>query len=264
MRKVLLFLLFIVLTMRCGSQHIKTEKNDPILNKTDNQTELLPGLWMSDSYLRKIEMTRSVYVNKNSEPKILGFLFKQENLKSSDALLYGFTSHEGGIEIPIYFSHSSNKFVRDEKRISKSSNFNEPFELNLIDNNKLEVKFFQNNRTEIYRKVEDEQTELRRVLFEGGFKSIDNNGKFTFNRTGTLTGFDGKMTFEVVFDFGLDIEFDAIVMYKEKEGGNWSDGEMYKYEFDSDTLKLYHVNTNWETMNHKVGELRYKLKMIKP
>ncbi len=258
MRSVL-FVLGIVLAVGCGGQNTKNQISESV----DKQSELLVGSWMSDMYLQKIEETRSVYANKDSEPKILGLLFKEENLKSDNALLYGFTSHEGGIEIPIHLNPSGDKFLYDEERANKSSNFNNPFELNLIGNNKLEVKFFQNQRTEIYRKVKDEQTELRRLLFEGDFKSIDDGKKFSFNRTGTLAGFDEKMTFEVIYDFGLNIEFDAIVMYKKIEAGNWSDGEVYKYEFNSDTLKLYHVNANWETLNYEIGELRYELKMVK-
>jgi hypothetical protein len=256
--RILLLALGIVLTSGCGGQNVKTENENQISGKPNKQSELLIGLWMSDMFLNKIEATKSVYINKSSEPKILGFMVKGENLKSNSATIYMFTSHEGGIEIPIYFNNSINKFVYDEKRSVQSSNFNESFELNLIDNNKLEVKF-RNNHKEMYRKVEGEQDELRRLLFEGEYISIDNNKKFTFNRTGSLTGFDGKMSYEVIYDFGLNIEFDAIVIYKEKEGGNWPDGEIYKYEFDSDTLKLYFVNTNWETMNHKIGGLSHKL-----
>ncbi len=255
--------LYVMLTMRCGSQHVKVEKSTPILDETEEQIELLSGLWMSDSYLQKVEKTKSVYANKSSEPKILGFLLKSENLKSDSAYIFGFTSHEGGYEIPICFNSSKSKFAYDPKRINQSSNFIDPFELNLIDSNKLEIKFLQNNHSEVYRKVHDVQSELRRILFEGEFRSSDSKKDFIFAHNGTLTGFENEANFEVIYDFGLNIEFDAIVMYKGNKNGNWSDGEIYKFEFVSDTLKLYRVNTNWENMDHKIEDFGYKLKRIK-
>lgn len=260
MRLSLLALGFI-LNVGCGGQNIKTENEDQIADRS-KQSERLLGTWMSDRYLNEIQASRSVYKNQTSEPKILGFMVRKENLKSNEASLDGFNSHEGGIEIPIYFNSSINKFIYDETKSNHFSNFNESFELKLLDNDKLEMRF-ENGSKEIYRKVEDIETELRRLLFEGEFISIDDNKRFIFDRAGSLRGLNGKKSFEVIYDFGLNIEFDAIIIYNEKEGRSWSDGEIYKYEFDSDTLKLYYVNTNWVTMDHKVGELRYKLKKTK-
>jgi hypothetical protein len=261
--KVIFLIALCATATGCDGQRVNKKKDDLVAEKKNNLASLLSGYWMSDSYLKKLEETKSVFANRNNESDVLGFLLKKENLKSDTACIFAFNSHEGGIEMPIHFDPSTNKFVSDSERNGEPVSFTEAFQLNLLNDKKIELNFLKTKQSRIFRKVPDIQSELRRILFEGVFESIDNKKKFSFTNTGEVTGFGDRRNFEVIYDFGLNIEFDAIALYNGKESGNWSDAEIYKYEINSDTVKLYHVNTNWENMNHKIDDLRYVLKRIK-
>jgi hypothetical protein len=61
-----------------------------------------------------------------------------------------------------------------------------------------------------------------------------------------------------VYDFGLGIGYDAIVLFDSMKGGNWND-DMYKFEIKADTLKLYKIKTDWDNLEHEVGDITYIL-----
>ncbi|MCZ8353594.1 MAG: hypothetical protein O9340_02590 [Cyclobacteriaceae bacterium] len=251
--KFFLFALVVFLTLACDGQNLKSKN----LKSSKFQTDSVTGIWISEVYLDEITKSKSIFEKRNLEPGMLGFEIKRSDLESKDLTLYGFTSHEGGIDIAINFNTKNNKFTFDNTASIKL--FNEPVEVNFINKQKLNLFFLNSKNLITYRKVTDLQTELRKILFEGEFESVIDKRKFSFNRKGFLKGFSNKLTFEVLYDFSSNLEFDAIIMYKDIDSNNISKGDVYTYKFDSDTLRLYYVKTNWETLEHRVEGLKFEL-----
>lgn len=264
MKNWFIIILIIAIAISCNNKGntINTESKsiDSIVNKEQliTQAKLLDGYWISNNYLSEIEKTKSIYLNRQYDSKLFGFTLDKKNLLSDTAYLNGFTDHEGGYGSPLIFDFKKNTFVNDLKRLEKSASLPDSFELQIINENLIEMvskaKFIDK-----YRKVVDDQTELRKILFAGNYTSTDSHKKFSFDKNGSLQGFDNKVYYELAYDFGEGISYDAIILYKSKKGGNWSDGDLYKFEFISDTLKLYHVKQNWESMQHTIEGLAYKL-----
>jgi hypothetical protein len=262
MSKILtgLFLTFVLAS--CDRNQSKTDKasDEEIIVNLDKKcvvelSEKLDGLWISDNYLKNIKSNKSVYKSRKYGTKIQGFNLDKEMLQTDSAYLEGFTDHEGGYSSPIRYDNHKDKFVNDLARLSEYSTFPDPFELRYDGKNILEMYFPKTKTSDKYRKLDfDFQTELRKVLIAGRYKSIFNNSEIQFDNDGKVHNFQDFKYYELVFDFGLAIEYDAIVFFKTLEGGNWSDGEIYKFEIISNKLHLQHVKTNWETMEHEIGD----------
>ena len=119
----------------------------------------------------------------------------------------------------------------------------------------LEMYFQKTKSVDKYRNLNsDLQTELRKLLIAGKYKMTNNNSEVKFDNDGTVQNFQGFKYYELVANFGLAIEYDAIVFFNSLEGGNWSDGEIFKFEIVSGELHLQHVQTNWDTMEHTISE----------
>jgi hypothetical protein len=265
MNKLFMLISVFVAITACSTQNNKsnnsTEPSETIkIDKKQliKQAELLDGYYLSDNYLKNIEKTRSIYLNREYKTKLFGFTLKKENLLSDSAGLFGYTVHEGGLDCPLIFDFDKSIFVNDLKSVKEFDDIKEPFELSLTADNIVQMYFPESKQTDLYRKVTDDQTELRKILFEGEYLSGDQQNKYSFKRDGSLKGFDDKKYYEVVYDFSLGIEYDAIIFFNKKRG-NWSDGDMYKYEFSSDTLKLYHIKTDWDNLEHKIGDITFTL-----
>lgn len=267
MNRLIIVLLILVFTTGCNSQNneINSKTNSTDNNNFDKtqlikQAALLDGEWLHDNYLRNIEKTKSIYLNRNLDSLLFGFTLNKENLLSDTAFLFGYTVHEGGYGNPIIFDFQKNKFVSDSKRLKDNSGIpSVPFELTVINDSIVDMFYPEFKITDTYRKVTDIQTGLRKILFAGNYISIDKKRKFSFDKNGNLKGFDNYVYYDLAYDFGEGIEYDALIFFKTKAGGNWSMGDVYKFEFVSDTIKLYYVKTDWENMEHKIGGLTYTL-----
>ena len=130
--------------------------------------------------------------------------------------------------------------------------------MNPRDTNLLELKFA--NRGEVYRKITDDQTELRRILFEGTFKNINKSGEvIQFKKDGQVIGIDNLKYFTLVYDFVEGINFDACILTI-KPDDFWINGEAFHYKINQDTLRLYRINLDTIGVDHKIGELKHLLK----
>jgi hypothetical protein len=257
MKRVLLFLL--ILSVGCDKN-----RDSKTTNKVDNDLRItiadqLDGYWLSDSYLVDVDSSRSIYDSKNYQTKFWGFRLEKENLMSDSATINGFTEHEGGYGGSIEFDSIKKTFVNYIGNADESSFLNEPFELRLIDSTHLELDF--GKKKDRYRKISDEQIELRRLLFEGKFKDLmHNNQVIEFSRDGLIRGLDKQKYFELVFDFGEGINYDVSVFYPDKDSsGLWTNGDLFHFKITTDTLKLYRITPDWDEMNHTIGDLEYLL-----
>lgn len=260
MSKIITCLFLISVLASCGSNNTQTEIiQDKSKSNFDNQqaiklSEKLHGLWISDSYLENIKANKSIYLSRNYKTKILGFQLDKKNLLTDSAFLEGFTDHEGGYDSPIKYDNIKDQFIADTSRLSGFPGFSS-FELSYGGHMSLEMYFQKTKSVDKYRKLNsDLQTELRKLLIAGKYKMTNNNSEVKFDNDGTVQNFQGFKYYELVANFGLAIEYDAIVFFNSLEGGNWSDGEIFKFEIVSGELHLQHVQTNWDTMEHTISE----------
>ncbi|MFA7273870.1 MAG: hypothetical protein WC044_08375 [Crocinitomicaceae bacterium] len=246
------FFLTLILASCCDSNQKETEAiADPLVALS----EKLGGLWISDSYLKNIETTKSIYKSRKYATKIQGFNLDKKTLLTGTSNLEGFTEHEGGYSSPIHYDSTHHKFVNDLTRLSDYPFFPEPFDLN-FDGKKILTLYFPKTKTaDRYRKLDfGFQTELRKLLIAGKYKSSNKNSAIQFDQDGTVHNFKGFHYFELIADFGLAIEYDALVFYTTAKGGNWSDGEIYKFEIIANRLQLQPIKANWETMEHEISD----------
>ena len=274
MSKIITCLFLISVLASCGSNNTQTEIiQDKSKSNFDNQqaiklSEKLHGLWISDSYLENIKANKSIYLSRNYKTKILGFQLDKKNLLTDSAFLEGFTDHEGGYDSPIKYDNIKDQFIADTSRLSGFPGFSS-FELSYGGHMSLEMYFQKTKSVDKYRKLNsDLQTELRKLLIAGKYKMTNNNSEVKFDNDGTVQNFQGFKYYELVANFGLAIEYDAIVFFNSLEGGNWSDGEIFKFEIVSGELHLQHVQTNWDTMEHTISEeiliLEWELQSLTP
>ncbi len=264
MNKLIILTLTLLLMNSCGEtseNEIESEADVQNIDKSEliKEADYLDGFWLIDNYLSNIEKTKSIYHNRDYGTLLYGFVLQKDNLITDSPYLYGFTDHEGGYDAPLIFNYKKNKFENDLSRTKKFDSFQQPFVLMPVNDSLIDIVYTQTKQKEAYRKVVDIQTELRRILFEGKYVLTHSDEKVSFNRNGKLTGFQDKIYFELVADFGLGIQYDAIILFDDNKKSNWSDGDLYKFEFVSDTIKFYHVETEWENLNHEVGGLVYEL-----
>ncbi len=155
------------------------------INHRKNLADRLGGYWISDDYLNNIKNSHSIYPNRDYITMVWGFKLETENLMSDSAYMNGFTIHEGGYNFSIKFDSAKNCFVHDNSIIEIYSH-NSPFTITLLDSGFLELDF--GNKKEVYRKVIDDQTELRKLLFEGQFIDLKTNKKIEFSADGSVKG----------------------------------------------------------------------------
>lgn len=261
MNKILTGLLLTIILVSCDNRPTTTEnlqdesKNIIDIKPIVELSQSLHGLWISDNYLNNIEKNKSIFLSRKYDTEIQGFYLDKIALQTDSAFLEGFTDHEGGYSSPIIYDNEKGKFVNDMARLPDYATFPDPFELNFDGNGKIEMYLPKTKKTDTYRKVKSNfQTEIRRLLIAGNYKTINNNSEIQFVDNGQVHNFKDFKYYELVADFGLNIEYDAIVFFKTLKGGNWSDGEIYKFEFISNSLHLQHVKTNWETMEHEISD----------
>ena len=248
-------LLILILGVGCNQ---RTDNSTVDNNSKKNLADRLDGYWLSDSYLTNISNSRSIYTDRDYRTKFWGFTLNKENLMSDSAYINGFTIHEGGYGSGIKYDSIKNCFIKDLSMIDEYSFIKEPFKMTLLDSGHLELDF--GNKKEIYRKVNDDQTELRKLLFEGQFRDIKTNKIIEFSADGTVGGLDKHKYFELVYDFGEGIFYDASIFYPNQDSsGRWTNGDMYHFKINSDTLKLYKITPDWDMMDHKIGDLEYLL-----
>jgi hypothetical protein len=250
----------------CTSQEEKVEDNlreninveAEIKLENKNLVDLannLNGYWYSANYIKNIEKYKSIYLSRKYDTKIQGFHLNKKYLRSGSGDLKGFTGHEGGYDSPISYDKQKNKFVNDISRLSKYDFFKDPFELNYDGQNMIEMYFPKAKSSDKYKRVPvDIQSELRKILIAGKYKAIYDNSKVKFDSDGKVHNFKGFKYYELVNDFVEGIDYDAILFFKSRDGGNWSVAEIYKFEIISTTLRLQEVKTDWDNFNHIVGD----------
>lgn len=223
------------------------DRNSSKEEQGDNKThfEAFNGRWMTENYLKGIEKDKSIYQHRNYSTLFYGFDLRKENLASNDPVIYGFTDHEGGFEVPVKWNKANNAFTgNDGVRNLEMKTTGE----------KLELYFPQSKKTETYRKIRtDIATALREAVITGTYHTSDNH-TIQLSANGTVRGFEDYAYYELIFDFTEGIYYDAVVFFKNPKGGNWSEGELYQYRINENNLLLTPVITDWDNLEHQVGD----------
>lgn len=244
---------FIIIS--CKNQGTELIPREPIedsetiqeLSKEENNYsyEYLEGLWISDNYFKGIEKNKSIYKHRKYETTFFGFRLKNENLKSKYPILYGFSDHEGGFDISL--KHN----VPNEQLVSNNKSYN--FEIK-TNGDTLELYFPKTKKAEFYRKMKtDEESALREILFAGKYNSL-NNQIITLAANGQVKGFYDFRYYELVYDFTEGINYDVVIFYKNPKGGNWSQGELYYYLIEENSIILHPVITDWDNLEHEISD----------
>ncbi len=224
------------------------------------QAKALSGYWLSDSYTQAIEQSKSVYASREYTTKLFGFILSEPELRADTAYLNGFTEHEGGYGCRLRFDPATNQFASDTQ--TENSYFSSsPFTLVLKNPHTLHMNFTLSGKTDTYRKVPAEDTELRRILFAGMYQDSLSGKEIVFQANGKVTGFGKHSFYTLVYDFGEGINYDTVIFFADASQKNnvWDSGDMYHFKRTKNTLTLYKITPNWETMEHTVDSNGYTL-----
>lgn len=255
LRTEFLFVLITILLVSCNNKAADIENDseepaekteEPGFSEIKYQANQLHGLWMGNDYLNAVEKDKSIYRHRKYSTRFFGFSLEENNLLTNNPVLYGFTDHEGGYDIFLEYDKEKQAFI--------SRDAIEKFEIKL-NNGIFEMYFPEYKRTEKYRKVKpDIESALRELLIAGKYKSPKHNETIILRADGKVTNFLDFEYYELIFDFTEAIEYDAIVFYSNKNGGNWSQGRVYTFEIIRGDIHMRHVETNWETHDHIISD----------
>lgn len=249
-------ILMFLLNLGCGNKPDQKESGVDA-NSREAVAEKLDGYWLSNDYLVNVSNSRSVYKSKDYQTRFWGFMLSKSNLMTNSPNIGGFTEHEGGYTCPIKYDSTRNCFVNDLTH-ERYTAVREPFVMTVLTDGNIQLDF--GDTKEEYRRVIDEQTELRRILFQGRFRNFETNATIEFSADGRTNGFGNKNYFELVYDFRGGFLYDLIIFYPSKDSsGIWSSGELFHFKIDNDTVKLYKITPDWERLEHTIGDLKYLL-----
>lgn len=235
-----------------GKESIPREQIEDVesiqeLNKKEdtNPFESMEGFWISDNYLKGIEKDKSIYKHRKYETTFFGFRLKNENLRSNHPVLYGFSVHEGGFDISLRYNMPNQQLVSNDESYD--------FEIRTKED-KLELYFPKTKKVESYRKMKtDKESALRKILFSGKY-STSGNQIITLTNDGQVKGFYDFKYYELIYDFTEGISYDAVIFYKNPKGGNWSQGTLYYYLIEENSIILHPVITDWDNLEHEISD----------
>ena len=216
-------------------------------------SNLLAGYWISDDFLTRTERSKSVFATREYSSKLFGLALETENLLGDEPYLDGFTEHEGGYGTPLKFNTVKGVFENDMEKLEPYSFLNEPFEVHLRDQNTLEIRYGIDSIKELYRRVADVQTSLRRTLFEGIYINPVSSERVEFKRDGQLNGIPSKQRFEVLYDFeSAGYQFDVVSFLADGQVAQ----DTYHYRIKKDTLSLFSIEGDFPEFS--IGEKKYQ------
>lgn len=258
MRKTLLLIVSLVFIASCnqGNKAVNQEAGSTdsltVQTRKSEMAERMNGLWISDSYLREIEKSKSIYQSRKYTTAWFAIQFEKENLSGEKPALYGMTEHEGGADCPLQFNKETFQFESTE---GNNFYYNDPFSISVDNAGLMEIKSANNAKTEHYRFSEDIQDAFRGILFNASYSFQDSLDKeLEFAVKGTVKGFEPYNYFELKFDFGEGFDYDLILFSTNKEENLYQNGRLFTYKFAGDVLTLNEVYPNWETMEHHISD----------
>ncbi|MDX2190210.1 MAG: hypothetical protein SFY32_10120 [Bacteroidota bacterium] len=259
-------LLILIFIISCNKQEDNKNIEITVKQNTEeikiaikNRADSLNGYWLSDIYLQKIVQTKSIYQNREYSTLFYAIRLDKNNLLTDSAYLASHDTHEGGFGTFLRFDTTKFCFTNNiSKNFEYSSTGKIPYYLDPLNESILELKYFDKDKVERYRKIVDVETELRKILFKGKYRFENNSNEVYFGIDGRIAGLDSNSYFEPIIDFTEGIEFDCIRTNYSKE--KIEKLNFYKFQFKKDTLLLYKIiNLNDENFDYKFQEVPIKL-----
>lgn len=213
----------------------------------------LSGTWMPEEYLMAVEHVKSIWGARDVTFSFFVFWLDKENLLSDSAAINGATEHEGGYTADLKFDSATGKFINDLDVQVPYRYIDEPFEIRLISTNLLEIYFINSNSRELYRKVNNLDEELNRILMAGNYTDIKTEETITLNADGTIVSTWNENHYALVYDFMEGIEFDAVQLYNDKERSSEFLNTLYHFKFSGDTLRLFPAVDQLGDFNYTIG-----------
>lgn len=217
----------------------------PVLSSAQDDTSFdsIPESFLNQDFLNAVDSLKSTYVLHASDLFLLGF--ELETKTPFQCTLRGYGKHEGGIEMDFYYDATKGYWQTDSSRTY-------PCQLFRQSSNELLFVEMQRNDSIHFKRYPNVDFALRSVLLSDVY--LNSLGDTVlFQNDGSLFGFgENTQHYDIIYDFGLGIEFDAICIFTSKKGGNWSDAELYHYQITEKHVIFYKIESDWEQLKHVI------------
>ncbi|MCS6934143.1 MAG: hypothetical protein NZM35_03200 [Chitinophagales bacterium] len=257
LRPCIFLLLIIVLFTGCKNKTVSTQAN--LIPLRHAVADSLNGTWMPEEYLLTVEQTKSIWKARDVNFSFFTFWLDKENLMSDSAILSGATEHEGGYLAYLQYDSTTGRFINNLNTGTGEPYIDEPFELRLIDSNRLEIFFTNSNTREVYRRVKDAQYALSSALIAGAYEDLSDHTVVVFHPDGKVESGWKEDHYALIFDFMEGIDFDAIELYNENESSSEFLNNLYHFAFSGDTLRLYSASDPLGTFQYQISNKPYKV-----
>lgn len=248
LKKTLAFLLALTVA-GCTSEpkkatHTEASVKQNKIERPLNSKNQLEGLWISDTYLSKIEKSKSIYASQEYNTAMLGFQIKNDSLQ-------GFNDYEGGFDAQLKYNAAKSKYEYDTKNLdTEFLALPEGFTVSLLQGNKLQLEF-TSGKKDVYRQINSTiDVEINGILFEGSYTDKLTNTGIEFSKNGSVTGMQGKTEYRILYIYDEGYHYDTVFI------SDKSRDIMAKYQFKvtAEGIRLYNIDDHY-----KVGKLAYNL-----
>lgn len=166
---------------------VLTSNSQTVIMDNNEQPEALAkrlqGHWYSAPYLAAIDKNQSIVDVKEFPTTALGLIIERSEENPQTLFTYGHGFTESGIlNAVLKYDKNKNHFVNNTKA---ENTFSEDFTVVLLDDNTIELQF--DTHKEVYKRVNDIQSFIRKTLMAGEFIVDENTVKL--NESGRVENF---------------------------------------------------------------------------
>lgn len=228
----------------------------PVLSSSAQDDALfdsVPESFLNQDFLNAVDSLKSTYALHTSDVFLLGF--ELEKNSPFQRTLRGYGKHEGGIEMDFQYNSIEGCWQTDPSSTDHYQLFQQ-------SSNELLFVETQGNDSIHFKRYLSVDFALRSVLLSGVYLNSFGD-TILFQNDGSVFGFgENTQYYDIIYDFGLGIEFDALCIFTSKKGGNWPDADLYHYQIKERQVILYKIESDWEELEHHITEKSITLTKI--
>ena len=215
----------------------------PSSAQDDASFDSIPESFLNQDFLDAVDSVKSTYALRASDVFLLGF--ELETKSPLQCTLRGYGKHEGGIEMDFHYDPAEGSWQTNSSNAYHCQLFRQ-------SSTALLLVEMQHNDSIHFKRYPNIDFALRRVLLAGAYSNSFGD-TVLFENDGSVFGFgENARYFEIIYDFGLGIEFDAICIFPTEKGGNRSDAVLYHYQIKAGQVILYEIESDWEQLEHTI------------
>jgi hypothetical protein len=253
-----------------NSESKSDKETDLIIQKDWRIKGILPGVWVPDEYIQRIESTRSPYKSSDVLKGVATMIIECDS-STTDSVIIGasWNNHEG-YNFTVYFDSTNYLLTSIPDYDVKSNTYRLGYDITNrdtflilshfnMDNSMLDQKKFR--RVALDQKSDGADWGLTYIintrLFSGQYRMLDStkSGQISFSTAGHLKNFKSYKGYRVLTDFlGGPPDFDNICFEKSD-----SKYDCFSFKFSGDTLTLFELIPTGEYDFEKVGDTKYTL-----